>query len=144
MKWRRLRSQGCALSMAGCMLMPAAIAAAADAFPIAGTYVQNRPCPPEGPGKSRWRVVITPTVITYANGVCAISNPRIVGKAVIVRASCQQKSGKTLSSDVTFTRREDRNLDMTDEFATYKAVLHPCGNQQDARSGDGGAATASQ
>ena len=120
----RRRFQKIALVCLGLMMSPHA--PATEDFPIAGTYMQNRACPPEGAGGSRWRVSITPDRIVYGAGTCILSNPRIAGNAVTVRAACQHKSGRTLSSDVTFTIRDDRNLEMNDEYGTYRAVLNRC------------------
>lgn len=98
----------------------------AEDLPIVGVYAQNRECPVSGSPPRAVRVTITPEKITYASGVCTLNGARRQENKITVHVACKQKSGLVLSSDVIFTIRDDRTLDMVDRDGAYKAVLHRC------------------
>lgn len=105
----------------------AVAAQAADDFPIAGTYVQNRACQGDGTDPKPFLVTITPEQITYIGGVCAISDAHLDGRKITLRATCRGKSGKVLVGNVSFTIRDDnKTLDMVDQDHSYTAVLNKC------------------
>jgi hypothetical protein len=108
------------------LAMLAAGAAWADDFPIAGTYTQQVPCRGDGSDPEDLRVKITPSEITYADGVCALSDERRNGKQISVRAACQNPGGVTLTGDITFTMRDDKIVDMADQDNNYNFVLYRC------------------
>jgi hypothetical protein len=114
----------------GFLTFPLVVGAAAQAadndFPIAGTYLQNRPCQGDGTDPKPLLVTITPEEITYTGGVCTLSDTRQDGNKVNIRATCRGKSGKILVGNVTFTIRDDKNLDMVDQDHNYTAVLNKC------------------
>jgi hypothetical protein len=120
---------------AAALTAAALVAIAGDTFPIAGTYSQNKPCPTDAVVSKRLRVTITPQEITYASGTCAISDIRRKDNTFTLHTSCQMQAGKVLSSDVMFTLRDDKNLDMVDQFESYKAVLYRCSAQSSAEGG---------
>ena len=115
----------CAVVLAGA----SAGARAEEQFPIAGTYSQNRPCPADAAVSKRLKVTITPREIVYASGTCSISDVRRKENTYTMHTACRMQAGKVLSSDVSFTLRDDKHLDMVDQFASYKAVLYRCPQQ---------------
>lgn len=102
------------------------LAAAAESFPLAGTYMQNRVCRGDGKDPRAMKVTITDGDITYSGGTCAISDKRVEGREVLLRATCKQRNGNVLSGDVKFTLNDGQTVDMIDQDKNYKAVLHRC------------------
>jgi hypothetical protein len=104
--------------------MPTAFAA--DEFPIVGTFTQGKVCKGDGTDPKALLVIITPTEIQHRHGVCTISDKRVDGDKLTLNATCKTRSGHVMAGDVSFTRRDGQTLDMVDQDATYKAVLHRC------------------
>lgn len=103
-----------------------AAAQAANDFPLAGTYMQNRVCRGDGKDPRAMKVTITNDDITYSGGVCSISDKRVQGGEVQLRATCKQRNGNVLSGDVKFTMNDGQTVEMIDQDKNYKAVLHRC------------------
>lgn len=107
---------------------PAGAAWAVESLPIIGTYMQNRPCHGDGTDAKPLLVTIHEDDIVYRSGTCTLSDKRVEGNKVSVRATCKTKSGAVLSGDITFTVRDDKNLEMVDRDKNYHAVLNRCPN----------------
>jgi hypothetical protein len=101
-------------------------ARASDDFPLAGTFIQNKPCRGDGTDPRPFKVTITADEITHSGGVCSISDKRQDGNRISVRATCRNRSGKVLSGEVTFTIRDEKTVDMIDQDKNYTAVLNRC------------------
>jgi hypothetical protein len=71
-------------------------------------------------------VKITPQQISYASGVCSIDDQKIDGKKTSLRVTCKFLSGAVMSSDINFSTRDEKTLDMAQQDGSYKAVLHRC------------------
>jgi hypothetical protein len=107
-------------------LLVAEAAQAANEFPLAGTYMQNRVCRGDGKDPRAMKVTITDADITYSGGVCSISDKRVQSGEVQLRATCKQRNGNVLSGDVKFTMNDGQTVEMIDQDKNYKAVLHRC------------------
>jgi hypothetical protein len=99
---------------------------ASDDFPIAGSYVQNRPCHGDGTDPKRLLVTISADQVTYRDGTCMLTDKRREENKISVRATCTNRSGTILSGEVTFTIRQDNNLEMVDSENTYATLLFRC------------------
>jgi hypothetical protein len=109
------------------VLIAAVVAAAPafgeDDFPLAGTYVENQDCTA---GSVAPRVKITPKEIHSGFGLCSILNRNQDGKTFAIQVECQGAGGNIVLGDVTFTLRDDKTVDFTDQDHVYSAVLHRC------------------
>jgi hypothetical protein len=115
------------ISRIGCaMATMVGLGLAADDFSIIGSYVQNRPCHGDGTDPKRLLVTISADQVTYRDGTCMLTDKRGEGNKVSVRATCTNRSGTILSGEVTFTVREDNNLEMIDAENTYATLLFRC------------------
>jgi hypothetical protein len=109
--------------------MAAAIASSAqsqDDFPIAGTYLENQVCKGDGTDDDAARVKITPRNIDSAFGLCTILDSKRKGNTFAVHVECTGPGGSQMMGDVSFTLRDDKTVDFSDQDQTYKAVLHRC------------------
>jgi hypothetical protein len=97
-----------------------------DFFPITGTYIENQPCKGDGSDPVAQRVKITANNIDSNFGLCALADKRREGNKFTVQVQCKDSTGTVLMSDVTFTLRNDKVLDFTDQYQTYTATLHKC------------------
>jgi hypothetical protein len=107
----------------------AAIASAVQAqddFPIVGTYTENQVCKGDGSDGHVPRVKITNRNIDSEFGLCTILDSKRRGNAFAVHVECTGPGGSQMLGDVTFTLRDDKTLDFSDQDQTYKAVLHRC------------------
>ncbi len=103
------------------------VAFAGDDFPIAGTYMQNRPCKGDGTDAKALLVTIRPDVIEYHGGTCTLTDVRRDGNKISMRATCKgRSSGTVLSGDISFTIREDQSLEMVDQDKNYHTILYRC------------------
>ena len=107
-------------------LLAAAALQPAAAFELEGSYLQGKECRGDVRDPKPLKVTITPTEITYSGGNCTVSDKRENGNTVTVRAACKQRSGVVLSGDVTFTIRNDKEIEMVNKDQNYTAVLHRC------------------
>lgn len=114
------------------LLLSAAAAAAPspahteEAFPIAGTYVENHACKGDGSDPADKRIKITPTAIDSSFGLCTLQDKRRTGNKITVQITCKDPAGGALSSDISFTIRDDKTLDFSDQYETYKTTLYKC------------------
>lgn len=99
---------------------------AQDDFPIVGTYTENRICKDDGSDSNAERVRITAGNIDSAFGLCTILDRKRHGNTFAVHVECKGPGGSQLMGDVSFTLREDKTIDFSDQDKTYKAVLHKC------------------
>jgi hypothetical protein len=106
-------------------LLAAGTACAADAFPLAGHYTQNRLCKGDGSDPADARVHITQTEIESSVGLCTILSSKRDGNSIAANVECQI-AGAPLVGDVTFTLRDTNTVDFVDRDNNYKAVLHRC------------------
>jgi hypothetical protein len=97
-----------------------------DFFPIIGTYMENQPCKGDGTDPAAQRVKITANNIDSNFGLCTLADKRREGNKITVQVQCKDSTGAVLMSDVTFTIRDDKVLDFTDQYQTYTATLHRC------------------
>ena len=72
------------------------------------------------------RVKITPRDIDSVFGLCTILSKKREGATFVVHVKCKGPGGSQMLSDVTFTPREDKAIDFSDQDQTCKAVLHRC------------------
>jgi hypothetical protein len=104
-------------------LMTASILAADD-FPLIGTYTENEPC--EGAGGNVSRVKISPTEIDSVFGLCSILDIKHAGDTYRIHVECKGAGGTQMLGDVSFTLRDDKTVDFSDQDQTYKSVLYKC------------------
>jgi len=123
---RRLFSLGMCAAAIAAFAPCIQTARAGDEFPIVGTFIQGKVCKGDGTDAKALVVIITPTEIQHRQGVCTISDKRVDGDKLTINATCRTRSGHVMAGDVSFTRRDEQTLDMVDQDATYKAVLHRC------------------
>jgi hypothetical protein len=95
-----------------------------DEFPLVGTYTENEPC--TGSDASAPRVKITAKEIDSALGLCTILQNKREGNTFAIHVECKGPGGSQMLGDVTFTLRDDKTVDFSDQDQTYKAVLHKC------------------
>ena len=100
--------------------------AAAEDFPIEGSWMQNRACRGDGTDMKALLVTITPHEISYTGGVCNISDKRQDDNKIYLRATCKTRAGKTIAGDVTFTVKDEKTMEMVDRDKSYNAVLNRC------------------
>jgi hypothetical protein len=105
-----------------------AVVAASDAtaYQLEGTYLQGKACRGDVRDPKPLKVTIAPDEITYSGGKCTVSDKRENDKVIIVRAACKQRSGTVLAGDVTFTFRNDNEIEMVNKDQNYSAVLYRC------------------
>jgi len=108
------------------MLATASTSLGEDEFPLVGTYTENQPCKSEGSDPSVSRVKITPTQIDSVFGLCTILQNKREGNTFAIHVECKGAGGSQMLGDVSFTMREDKTVDFSDQDQTYKAVLHKC------------------
>jgi hypothetical protein len=101
-------------------------AASDEAFPIAGTYLENRVCKGDGSDAAAPRIKITATEINSSFGLCTLGDKRRTGNKITAQITCKDPGGGALTSDISFTIRDDKTLDFADQYETYKAVLYKC------------------
>ncbi len=99
---------------------------AQDDFPIVGTYTENRICKGDGSDSNVARVKITARNIDSAFGLCTILDRKRDGNTFAVQVECKGPGGSQMLGDVSFTLRDDKTIDFSDQDKTYKAVLHKC------------------
>jgi hypothetical protein len=99
---------------------------AQDDFPLVGTYTENAPCKPESSDPNVSKVKITPTEIDSVFGLCTILQTKREGNTFAVHVDCKGAGGTQMLGDVSFTIRDDKTIDFSDQDQTYKAVLHKC------------------
>ncbi len=119
------RSAGVLGTVALAMLATTSTSLSEDEFPLVGTYTENEPCKPESSDPKVSRVKITPTQIDSVFGLCTILQKKRDGNAFAVHVECKGAGGQMLG-DVTFTMRDDKTIDSSDQDQTYKAVLYKC------------------
>lgn len=102
-------------------------AASDENFPITGTYLENRICKGDGtdPPADK-RIKITATAINSSFGLCTLQDQRRAGNKITAQITCKDPAGGALTSDISFTIRDDKNLDFADQYETYKAILYKC------------------
>jgi hypothetical protein len=115
-------------TMLGC----AGVAFAADEPSLEGTYMQNKPCRGDATDVKALLVTITAQEIVYGGGTCAISDRRQEGEKITLRATCKTRAGKVMAGDISFSVRDDKTLQMTDQDRNYNAVLNRCPPAADA------------
>ena len=58
--------------------------------------------------------------------MCTLHDKRRDGSKITAQVICKDPAGGALTSDITFTIRDERTLDFADQYETYKATLHKC------------------
>jgi hypothetical protein len=108
-----------------CLLAAATPLLAGDEeFSLIGTYTENQPC--KADDSKLPRVKITATQIDSVFGLCTILETKREGKTYQVHVECPGPGGSQMLGDVTFTLREDKTIDFSDQDQTYKVVLYKC------------------
>jgi len=102
------------------------VALAGDDFPIEGTYMQNRACKGDGTDAKPLMVTIRGDEIQYRGGTCVMTDRRVDGKKLSVRVTCKSRAGSVLSGEISFTLRDDNNVDMIDQDKNYRVTLYRC------------------
>ena len=111
------------------VVMLAALATALRAeedFPLVGTYTENQLCKPETPEANVSRVTITGHDIDSVFGLCTILDKKRDGNTYAVHVECKGPGGSQMLGDISFTLRDDKTIDFSDQDQTYKAVLYKC------------------
>ncbi len=116
--WRVILAVGAAVLTSGAL--------AADDLPIAGLYTQDEACKGDGSDPDYLLVKITPKDISYASGVCSIDHAQQNANKTLLRVTCKFLSGAVMASDISFTARDSKTLDMAQQDGSYTAVLHRC------------------
>lgn len=98
-----------------------------EIFPIIGTYLENQACKGDGsdPPADK-RIKITATAIDSTFGLCTLQDQRRAGNKITAQITCKDPAGGALTSDISFTIRDDKNLEFADQYETYKATLYKC------------------
>jgi hypothetical protein len=104
---------------------PAAPIAAANDFPLIGTYMQNVPCKGDGTDQPALKVTISQQEIVSNTGVCTILDKKHDGASYKLHVECKFPAGP-LVGDLTFTPQPDKTVKFVDRDNTYNAVLHRC------------------
>jgi hypothetical protein len=104
---------------------PAAPIAAANDFPLIGTYMQNVPCKGDGTDQAALKVTISAQEIVSNIGVCTILDNKHDGKSYKLHVECKFPAGP-LVGDLTFTPQPDKTVKFIDRDNTYNAILHRC------------------
>jgi hypothetical protein len=104
----------------------AAVAAANDAASLIGTYTENQPCKADDSDPSVGRVKITQTQIDSVFGLCTILETKHEDKTYSMHVECPGPGGSQMLGNISFTLREDKTIDFSDQDQTYKAVLYKC------------------
>ena len=122
----KIISVGIAAGCVACAIVPAyATQAAAQDFPLVGTYMQNVPCKGDGSDKPALKVTISEQQIVSNVGVCTILDKKQDGSAYKVHVECKFPAGP-LVGDLTFTPQPDKTIKFVDRDNTYNAILHRC------------------
>ena len=100
-------------------------AAAAQDFPLSGSYMQNVPCKGDGSDKAALKVKISSTEIVSNLGVCTILDNKQDGKSYKLHVECKFPAGP-LVGDLTFTPQADNTIKFVDGDGAYNSVLHRC------------------
>jgi hypothetical protein len=98
----------------------------AEDLPIVGTYTENQICKGDGSDSHVPRVKITGRNIDSEFGLCTILGSKREGNTFAVHVECTGPGGSQMLGDVTFTLRDEKTIDFSDQDQTYKAVLHKC------------------
>jgi hypothetical protein len=99
--------------------------AAAQNFPLSGTYMQNVPCKGDGSDKPALKVTISASEIVSNLGVCTILDNNKDGKSYKLHVECKFPAGP-LVGDLTFTPEPDHTIKFVDRDGAYNAILHRC------------------
>jgi hypothetical protein len=98
-----------------------------DDFPIVGTYTENVACKGDASDAGVAKVKISMTEIdSSVFGLCSILKKKREGNVFSVHVECKGAGGAVMLGDVTFTIKDDKTLDFSDQDNTYKAVLYKC------------------
>jgi hypothetical protein len=98
-----------------------------DDFPIVGTYIKDEVCKGDGSDRPDLRVKITRNEILSNIGPCKILSRKRAGRTFSAHVQCKMQDDNVILGDVTFTQRDDGNLDFDDQDHTSPAVLYKCG-----------------
>ena len=101
-------------------------ASASEGLALEGTYLRNTTCNGDVNEKNPAFVSISADQIRHVGGTCTIDERNQDGTNVTMRVTCKFQSGSVLSSSISFARRDDATLDMTQQDGSFKAVLHRC------------------
>jgi hypothetical protein len=99
---------------------------AGGSFVLEGTYLRGQACTGQDDDVDPLRVKITPNEIVYRGGACSIDDRAQLEKTITMRVNCRFDSGLVLSSDISFTIRDDKTVDMAQKDGSYNAVLKRC------------------
>jgi hypothetical protein len=125
---RQMRSIGrvCKFVFGAGLMLGLNCALAADDFSIEGTYTQDQPCVGDGTDPDFLLVKITDKDISYASGVCSIDSRTHTDNKFGFKVTCKFLSGSVMGSDIAFTVRDPKTLDMKQQDGTYEATLYKC------------------
>src|SRR5262245_29069397 len=107
------------LGLGGVLLLAPLPALADPAFKMEGNFLRNQVCKGDGSESEPLRVRITGDQIFYAGGVCTIDERKQEEATIAMRVTCKFKSGTVLSSNITFTKRDETSVDMAQIDGSY-------------------------
>lgn len=99
---------------------------AAGNLNLEGVYTENKPCDAKRANTKVPRVVIRPSEILHAGGICSIDSRRQEQKDLVMQVTCKFRSGAVMVAEIAFWRRDDATLGMEQRDGNYKAVLYKC------------------
>ena len=98
----------------------------ADDFPLVGTYTENQVCKADSSDLGVSRVKITVDDIDSGFGLCTILSRKREGATFALHVECKGPGGSRMMGDINFTPRDDKIVDFSDQYQTYKATLYKC------------------
>lgn len=104
----------------------ASTASGDDDSALIGAYTENQPCKADESDPNVGRVKITPTQIDSVFGLCTILETKHEGKTYMMHVECPGPGGSQMLGDISFSLREDKTVDFSDQDQTYKALLYKC------------------
>jgi len=120
---------------AGILLVVTAGAADCEGgFPLAGSYIQNRPCKGDGSDPAELQVKISPREIVSKVSSCTFQKVRQHENIIEAQVECQFPTGP-LVGNVFFTVRQDGTISFVDRDQNYRAILYRCSNRDAPNSG---------
>ena len=114
------------LALAAALPLLSSPAWTGGSFVLEGTYLRGQACTGHDDNADPLRVKITRNEIVYRGGICSIDDRAELEKTIVMRVNCRFDSGLVLSSDISFTMRDDKTVDMAQKDGSYNAVLKRC------------------
>jgi hypothetical protein len=97
-------------------------------FPLAGNYIQNRPCKGDGSDPAELQVKISSREIVSKVSSCSFQKVKQDGNTVEAQVECQFPAGP-LVGNVFFAVRPDGTISFFDRDQNYRTILYRCSTQ---------------